>query len=182
MTSLRPLHQKSYEFFDYHVIFIKAPQKSSTNKLFRQPNTNPFQSNDENSEFATLEPDLNAFNDMNLLIGCVSPLNIQQEDQQIRAPYGFSFICHPVAGTSRATQCLSVDFLPSNGQKSVAGLASPHVNLTDVQISKVPLPINGRISPWIDCDHPNKEFAEYSMQQLDSYVTFKEIIYKFLLF
>lgn len=82
---------------------------------------------------------------------------------------GFNFVCYPLAGVSRATQYAIEDFLPAEDgtTKSVADLPPVHVNLSDIQLSKVQWPLNGYVSPWIDCDHPNAEFAKYSAKQLD---------------
>ncbi|KAI6177144.1 hypothetical protein M3Y97_00874900 [Aphelenchoides bicaudatus] len=115
---------------------------------------------DESLDNETEDFELSTLNASSLLVGYVSPLNSQHEfeDQQISAPFGFNFICHPVAGTSQSSHCNNLLELPSH-----------RVNLTDVQLSNIPLPVNGRISSWIDCDNPDDKIASHSMKQLDSY-------------
>lgn len=100
------------------------------------------------------------------MVGYVNQLNYEQDDDCIQVPCGFDFICYPIAGTSRAVQ----PPVFSRKDDGSSDTVSARVTLSDIQLSKTVLPVNGRISPWIDCDHPNKEFAQYSMEQLDSYV------------
>ncbi|KAI6235629.1 hypothetical protein M3Y95_00072000 [Aphelenchoides besseyi] len=82
--------------------------------------------------------------------------------------YDFNFVCYPIAGLRRAIKFTELNSLEQ--QSMFNDSTSVGVDLSDIHVGSPETVnrVNGRISPWIDCDHPNAQFARYSTQQLDS--------------
>ncbi|KAI6201221.1 hypothetical protein M3Y96_00818600 [Aphelenchoides besseyi] len=81
--------------------------------------------------------------------------------------YDFNFVCYPIAGPKRATKFTALNSLE---QQSLLNDSNPvRVDFSEFHIGSPENTnrVNGRISPWIDCDHPNVQFARYSTRQLD---------------